>query len=561
MSSIHRNVAVFASAVLALSMPIGCGGKKKPGPKGSSSAAAVPTMPPEPDGIRRYRGITTGREIMATHAMDPKDAVTAWHYRVEWLNNKVIKYERVSPAGHVNETVLVEYKPDGSRVEHVRNAYGIEIYSDSVDRTSVVTRTWRSGEVIYDGCYWRRRAFDSFGRMETETCLDDKSSIITDTNGCAIVKYQYTVNNDVQVKMCLNSDLSPAIDANGVHRTTYDQDLYGYLTDESYYGLKNERVPRLSDGCVRIQYKRDEAGNAAETVCADEKGQSTFVRGGAYTTIAGKFDANGCLVEKKYVDFEGKTPKKGNFGSEVYTVDKTCGILSRQSKDPRGRGVQFSPSRPVSEEFTLGPDGAWTQRVCKGASGPVACVDPRRVGARGSIVMVERDEQGRITRERCFQAADKPSPCEAGYPHERRLEYGPDGRVRVESSLDEKGHPSLGLGSAQVERKYTSVGKKQTENSLDKDGQPMVNKLGFASITFQYDAQQRLSLIQLQGIDGQPKAARNLAYGAITWPPGAAKMSIDRETDGRIANIYLGPDDKQVKRVECTDLSVPCYRR
>src|SRR5262249_33578821 len=149
-----------------------------------------------------------GRAIMATHAMDPKEATNVWHYRVEWLNNRVIKYERVSPGGNTTQTVLVDYKPDGTRVEHVRNAYGIEIYNDSVDRTAVVTRTWRSGEVIYDGCYWRRRAFDSFGRLETDTCLDDKSMVATDANGCAVVRYQWSVSNDVQTKVCLKNDMS-----------------------------------------------------------------------------------------------------------------------------------------------------------------------------------------------------------------------------------------------------------------------------------------------------------------------------------------------------------------
>ncbi|MEZ4315721.1 MAG: hypothetical protein R3F14_47500, partial [Polyangiaceae bacterium] len=539
-----------------------CGGKKKKsGPDGGTSATDITQAPPEPDGIRRYRGITTGRAIMPVHLMDPKDPVTVWHYRVEWLNNKVVKMEHVSPGGAVEETVLVEYKPDGTRVEHVRSAYGIEIYNDSVDRTSVVTRTWRSGEVINDGCYWRRRAFDTFNRLETETCLDDKSAVVTDANGCAVIRYQYTVNNDIQTRVCLNNDLTAAVDVNGVHRTVYDRDLYGVVVDESYFGLKNESVARLADGCVRIQYKRDDAGNPVETICADEKGQSTFVRGGFHTTILTTFDANGCAVEKKYVDFDGKPPKRGNFGSEVLTVDRVCGVLSYVNKDPRGRPVANGPGLPASEELVLSPDGLWIERRCKGTSGPVACIDARLSGPRGSIVKVERDDRGRIVRSQCFQAADKPSPCNGGYPHERRYEYDPDGRVRTETFLDEKGQPALGLGVAQIEWKYTSVGKKQTENYLDKDGQPILNKLGFASMTLQYDVQQRLALIQVQGVDGQPRPARSLSYAGITWPNGAAKMSIERQTGDRIANVFLGPDDKVVKRVECVDLSVPCYRR
>ena len=559
MTSAVRTIRVLGFALAALPLAA-CGGKKKGGPDGGTSSASLPENPPEPDGIRRYHGITIGRELMPVHAMDPKEATNVWHYRVEWLNNRVVKAEKVGPAANVTETVLVEYKPDGARVEHVRSGYGIEIYNDTVDRAGVVTRTWRSGEQLYDGCFVRRRTFDTFGRMETDTCLDDKSLVVGDANGCAVVRYQYTVNNDIQTKVCLQSDMTPAFDMNGVHRTAYDRDLYGRVTDESYFGFKNELVPRLSDGCVRVQTKRDDAGNAGETICADDKGQSTFVRGGAFTTIVGRFDPNGCLVEKKYVDFQGKTPKKGNFGSEVFTVDKVCGVLSRTSKDPRGRPVSFAPGRPPAEEFVLGPDGLWTQRTCKGASGPVACIDPKRVGARGSIVKVERDEHGRVAKERCFQAAEKPSTCEGGYPHERRYDYGADGRVRAETFFDEKGAPALGLGAAQIERKFTAVGRKQTESYLDKDGQPVVNKLGFASITFQYDVQHRLSLIQLQGADGQPKASRSLSYSGISWPAGAAKMSIDRETDGKLANVFLGPDDKVVKRVECVDLATPCYR-
>lgn len=555
-----RFFRVLGIALAALPL-VACGGKKKGSGSGAGAGTELPQEPPEPDGIRRYHGITIGRELMPVHAMDPKEGANVWHYRVEWLGNRVVKYERVGPGAVTTETVLVEYKPDGSRVEHVRNAYGIEIYSDSVDRAGIVSRTWRSGEALYDGCHVRRRMFDTFKRMETETCLDDKSLVMTDSNGCAVVRYQYTVNNDVQTRVCLNGDMTPAFDVNGVHRTVYDRDLFGRVIDESYFDFKNELVPRLSDGCVRVQYRRDDAGNPIETICADEKGQSTFVRGGGYTTIKAMFDKNGCAIERKYVDFEGKTPKKGVFGSEVLTVDKACGVLSRTSKDPRGRPVSFGQGLPPTEEIVLGADGLWTQRTCKGAGGPVACIDPKRPGARGSVVKVERDEHGRVVRERCFQTGDKPSPCEGGYPHERRYDHGADGRPRLESFFDEKGAPAQALGAAQIERKYTAVGKKLTESYLDKDGQPVTNKFGVASITFQYDVQQRLSLIQLQGADGQPKAARSFTYEGVAWPAGAAKVSLDRETDGRLANVFLGPDDKVVKRVECADLLLPCYRR
>ncbi len=557
-----RTARAIACLALALTLPLAaCGGKKKGGPDGGAGASGQPQAAPEPDGIRRYRQLAVGLNILPAHEMDPKEATTVWHYRVEWLNNRVVKTERVTPGGTAIETVLIEYRPDGSRLEHVRNAYGIEIYNDAIDRTSVVTRTWRSGEILNEGCYWRRRTFDSFGRLETDTCLDDKSAVITDANGCAVVRYQWNVSNDVQTRVCLKNDMSPAYDASGVHRTTYDRDLYGYVVDESYYGAQNERVPRLSDGCLRTTTKRDEAGNPTESICTDEKGQSTFVRGAAHTTIQSKVDANGCVLEKKFVDFDGKTPKKGIFGSVTFTVDKRCGVLSETSRDPRGRPVLFAPNKAPIEEYELGPDGLWTQVTCKGASGPVACIDPKRTNSKGSIVKVERDDQGRIVKQKCFQKGDKPSTCEGGYPHEKRLEYGADGRVRSESFLDEKGQPALGLGVAQIERKYTAVGKKLTENFLDKDGAPVLNKLGFASITFQYDVQQRISMIQLQGVDGQPRAARTLAYGGILWPSGAAKMSVDREVDGKLANVFLGPDDKVVKRVECSDPSIPCYRR
>lgn len=558
LSPLRTGRALACIALAALSFA-GCGGKKKGG--ADAGAPVAPQDPPEPDGIRRYRGVIIGREIMATHPMDPKEAATVWHYRVEWLNNHVIKHERVSPGGNTTETVLVDYKPDGTRVEHVRNAYGIEIYSDSVDRAAVVTRTWRSGEVIYDGCYWRRRTFDSFKRLETETCLDEKSLVITDSNGCAVVRYQWSVQNDVQTKVCLNNDMSPAYDANGVHRTAYERDLAGLVIDESYYGAQNERVPRLPEGCVRFKTKRNDAGSAIETICADDKGQSTFVRGGSYTTIQSRYDDNGCVVEKKYVDFEGKTPKKGNFGTATFTVDKNCGVLMEADRDPKGRPVRFDPERPPTEERVLGADGLWTMRTCKGAQGPVQCSDPKKLGARGSIVKVERDAMGRVVRHKCFQSPDKPSPCDGDYPHERVFDYGADGLARMESFFDEKGAAALGRGAAQIERRYSAVGKTQIESYLDKDGQAMMNKLGFASIMFQYDVQQRLAQIELQDVDGKPRAGRSYAYGGVSWPPGAAKMAVQREKDGLILNLFLGPDGKVVKRVDCSEITTACYRR
>ena len=38
-------------------------------------------------------------------------------------------------------------------------------------------------------------------------------------------------------------------------------------------------------------------------------------------------------------------------------------------------------------------------------------------------------------------------------------------------------------------------------------------------------------------------------------------MSLDRELDGKLANVFLGTDDKVIKRVDCVELTTPCYRR
>jgi len=513
-----------------------------------------------PDGIRNYRDVLDQREVVPLRALTETEAAAIWHYRVQWSGGHIVRYEKIGPTARPSVTVLLEYSIDGTRTARFSNAYGADLHVDMLDKNGVITRTLRSGEVILNGCYRKLRQYDAAGRIDIEKCLDDKGTVVMDADACFLLKYTWSSANEVESVACFQDDMTPLLNAYGIHRTAFRRDIQGNVEEESYYASSGERTPRQSDGCGRRKFRRDHAGNVAETVCLSAAGMPMSVRGSNYAAEIDSYDQHGCRTERRYADTDGRAASRTNVLKSTYRVDVNCGVVREEHRDASDRLVQPDLRTPALRERELNAEGLPVRIQCSSADGPVSCRHARK-GTQGSIMKKEYDSRGRSTRELCFDAQERKSRCNPSYPHEEKSEYGPDGRRSLETFADENGQPALGLGVARMEYRYNVLGKMTSYRFFDNNGAPANMTIGFAAMVLQYDQQQRILSLELYGTDGKLKASNGAQYEGVTWPDGSARMVIERSANGDVANIFYGPDGSQRKRVACTDLETPCYRR
>lgn len=454
----------------------------------------------------------------------------------------------------MTQTSTVRYLPGGGRAVETKNGYNALWYVDVFEPGGRQTRTWRSGASHVDGCSAIQREWDADRRTQLERCLGTEGQIVVGSSGCFARRRGYSPSGDLEFTACLQDDLAPMHDKEGVHRTTYVVDGFGRPIEEMYHATTGERVPRWTDGCVRRRFKRDDRGNIEAETCLDLSGNPVREQGAKHATTRFTRDANGCIIERSFFDVDGNATRDPR---HRLRSDPQCSMLAFELRDAGGS------LKGIAWELELTRDRQEAVKRCRDASGPAQCplAGYYESGPRGSQLRLEYDERGREIRRRCFYSEGKPSRCSGSYPHETRLAYAEDGRSLSHRYFDEFGKATTALGAARDDILLDAVGNMTSVRSYDGDGAPMVDRCGCFELLARYDAKQRLTSMECRGTGGEPRARlATCALDGTYWPPGAARVELDRDPTGKLSNVYYGTTGSRIKTVPCTDVKADCYR-
>lgn len=515
---------------------------------------------PPPSGEELFRQLELGREVMPARRIEPAAALGVWHYRVSRVDGQITRYERINPAGAVTYSALIERAPDGSRVLRQKNAYGVESAVETLDKDGIASRVQRSGERTWRGCLSLKHTFDEKGDAVMTRCLGADGAAVLGDGGCMAWRVTYGASHEALSQACLDEGDTPAIDVDGVHLTRFSRDADGNLTEEAFFGPDEASIARQSDGCTRVRYRIDAAGNTEETACLNAAGRPIVERGSDHAIERDVYDPNGCLIGREYADANGRPAQRAGVARKIWKRDQQCGILREESVGPSGSLVAPGKQQPAACDYELNGEGLIITARCFGPGGaPVSWAYADTGPGVGMVHRVEYDERGRRVRVRAFDQANKPARRSRDYPHDLRLTHGPDGLESSESHFDETGKKALGLGVARFEYDRDALGALTALRAYGVDDKPAKTVVGYASVRYRYDRRHKIEQIEVLGLDGEPSFVTGWVLRGVQWPRSTSRMVVERR-DGVIANVFYNVKGDVLTRTLCADLSVPCYR-
>lgn len=548
-----------AAAVVALGLAacvLGCGLlKKKPDP----SPDAGPSTPSAHVYDARYQRIQHGKEIVGGFAQTPEEAKDRWHYGATLKDGRIVRYERVNPSGWVTECVDIEYKPDGSRIAHGKNAYGVDTYIEMVDAEGMASRVLRSGFLNWDGCRKKKFSFDGEGNVTRSQCFDSDFNPIVDEYGCISTAMTYGGQHEVKTRSCLGENDAPDVNADGIHEIRYQYNPLGELIEEAFFNPHQLPVERFSDGCMARVFRLDKAGNTIETTCTNQSRKPVPMRGSAHATEKNEYDQNGCQISRVFLDTAGNAALHGKEARLQWKRDRLCSELRKESLDTAGVLVQPSQYETAACEYDLNSEGLAETVRCFGTGGrPVSWFFADSGPAVGVVHRLEYDNQGRKIRSRAFHADGTKARQSRDYPHESRYEYAYGGLLSAETYYDDAGTRSVGLGISRFEFSYDPHGGMTAVRAYGRDDKPALSSVGYSSFHQRFDRFHRIAQIECLGVHGEPVALSGWILRSVNWPAQSQKMVVER--DHGLSNTFLDKAGNVIQKVYCTDLSIPCYR-
>lgn len=346
---------------------------------------------------------------------------------------------------------------------------------------------------------------------------------------------------------CLQDDLAPIDDGDGVHRTVYVRDQRGAIVEESYFAGSGQRTQRRSDGCARRRLEYDAAGSLVKESCLDASGVPQRVAGNTQSAVAYTREKNGCWTEKRYLGSDNRTPETTRL---LQRTDQYCTALDFERRTDEGKIVG------VAWDAELTPDGLVAVMRSRAEHGHAQCPNAGyySLGTIGSMVKWDYDASGRPTRKRCFRSDATPSRCDESHPHEQRYAYDEAGRNSSISYFDEDGEPATWFGVHRKEMSYNVLGRLTGDRYYDTRGERTNDRCGTGGNAYRFDAKQRLTQIDQRDKDGNLKTSRcRVSLNGIRWPVGSVRVKVVRTPDGATKNEYYNVSGRLMKTVDCSE--------
>jgi serine/threonine protein kinase len=510
----------------------------------SASASSDGASPP-PDGVQTYVNAVFGRELIGVDALAPDEARSRYHTRMERKGGVIVAWESVVPGGRVNLRRTIE-RGGGGLTVRVFDAYGVETAVETRGANGTVTTRLRSGVIGSGGCHHHKLSFDERGRPVRSECFDGADRVVPNEEGCEVVLTTYDDAGHPLSSKCVHADRSVAKFASGEHerRMRYER------------GLEIERALFSSDGspvadvqgCVKRSWRHNAKGEQQVEHCFDGSGK--IARETRYT-----YDARPCIASEEHFASDGKPIAPNGVATTLYRRDDKCGVLRQETRAPDGKLVG-AQQHPAISEYVLDARGLVIESRCRDtSSSPVSC--SAGTGTQGALVKTSYDERGREIRRRGFSMEGAATGLTVEEPHEVRISYGEDGRAREYAWFDAMGNPGTAFGGAARRRfSYDSLGAQLATSFFDANGAPMLTTLGCHELRMGYDEHHRLVSWESRGPDGKLRAANICAYG-VCWPPGTARVGIER-AGGTVTNVFYDTSGTKLDTISCD--KQPCYR-
>ena len=444
--------------------------------------------------------------------------------------------------------------------------------------------------------------YDNWDNLIRQSYYNTSGDLTWCRYGYCEITYTYDERNHCIEEHLLTSQGKPAIHITGMYSwLKRDVDPDGKVLSVKYYDVSG--LPAFYAGeYAEIRYTYDLAGRETSMSFFDKAGNPcTGLRGFAKATMT--YNELGNVTEEAYYDTEGNLTdtkmkyakvvytydKLGNMTSERYYDTKELGVIPEDARyaqvlneyDEKGRLIQeeyydeadnlalnregyashsisYTESGLIKEEYYLGDDGT-----------PIAIAE----GYSRRMMLSENHVDGTYVMNVVNEVATENDPYEMivqtydRYGRAIESEYhkldgsittGPEGSAVVKREYTSRGEISLIRyfdenrnstavnGVYGIQKDYNAYANLERESWLGKDGNPILNNEGYASIWYDYDLSDSTSVEKRfqYYLDeaGEPIAAANGAWGSSTLYYPITRIHVVTYIDEKGSPIMITDD-------------------
>jgi len=541
----------FSCLILA-SMGLACG------------SASSPLLGPQPR-LAPVEGAEFFAHQMSPHIAPVRWAISLsaaqargrWHWRVFDRGTPQERAIWVRPDGTVRSEVKSSTTPEGVSFT-LTNAWGVEQSTTFASTGGVWTRRHRSGQVSLDGCHHAQITYDERSRVLSRHCFSAGGDVMVDADGCSLRRWGLTEQLLPGEILCLDAkDQTPAVDAQGIHRTTFLRDPKGDPTEERFFDTEGKPTASLRDGCYGLRTITDVSGDVGARTCLGLDGKPTRGRDFGVSTTLFTNDSAGCVIKETYADETGKTTLNGAVAGLKFSVGYRCEILRVDRLRLDGQLLPDGGSVAV-REYEYDEEGKRIKMRCFNEHlNPMNCNGAR--SSYGALITWSYDSLDRIDEMRALHITGIPSHLSGLVPHVTKNFYNRDGRLTSVSYYDNNGKPTFANETVgQSLFSYDNFGLISTVGHFDWEGNPVESVLGCHGFVYSRDTQGRLASIECKGPRGAAPTLNSTLFDGIRWPAGAARVEILRKP--QLANIFVNSLGKELRRIDCFKGEERCYK-
>ncbi len=487
----------------------------------------------------------TGSRLVCAAAKPKLPAAMRWS--VGRAGERVVLAERVSPTGHVLETLLFDWDAASGKLKRLTafEEHGlidwVRTFNPPGERYMERSLT---GANDLPGCGFMS-VKPSPGRTETD-CLQWNGNPMRDTNGIAATQARFDAAGFVVERVRLGLDKKPAVGHDGVSKTLYTRDPLGRVLVELNVGLDGKPAISTSEGCAGHRQEYDDRGLEIRDTCLGKDGNpATADEGVAVTTM--EYNEDGCVVVRRSWDRDGKpTHVRGVYGMQIED-DATCNELSTTCVGEDSQPVACGPGEPARYDMERDDKGRVVSIKHREPDG-----DPGRDPEYGAFELRKSwDPLGNLVEESCWGPSGEPIECDHTGFHSEKIVVDDAGRTRTVRYFDVDGNPSSNLGVAVRRYTYDNYDHISKIDGFDESGD-VVEALGMASQKRLYDSSHRLFALLLFDRNGKPAHYSGCFTGRDCPTRDWHAVRIFRGDNGHVTkNEYFDADGKLIDTLDC----------
>ena len=364
-----------------------------------------------------------------------------------------------------------------------------------------------------DGFHMYRQNYDERGHWTNWLHLGTNGQPILTKNGYASITAKWDARGNQIEWACFDKEGKPTIEtSDGFHMYRQNYDERGHWTNWLHLGTNRQPI-LTKKGYASITAKWDARGNQIEWACFDKEGKPTIETSDGFHICRQDYDERGHWTNWLHLGTNGQpTLTKKGYASITAKWDERGNQIEWACFDKEGKPTTDPSDGSRMSRWSYDERGNWTNRVYLGRHG-----QPILTKKGYASITAKWDARGNQIEWACFDKEGKPTIDTSDGSRMSRWSYDERGHWTNRLHLGTNGQPILTKnGYASIAAKWDERGNQIEWACFDKEGKPTIDTSdGSRMSRWSYDERGNWTNRVYLGANGQPILTKN-GYASIT---------------------------------------------